>query len=83
MTAQITPGIYRHYKGNEYQVLGLAKHSETLDTLVLYRALYGDFGLWVRPLAMFSETVSVNGEEIQRFSLVKIIDDAALASAHD
>lgn len=83
MTAQITPGIYRHYKGNEYQVLGLAKHSETLDALVLYRALYGDFGLWVRPLTMFSEAVIVNGEEIQRFSLIKRIEDAELSRPHD
>ncbi len=82
MAAHITPGIYRHYKGNEYQVFGLAIHSETLEQLVMYRALYGDFGMWVRPLVMFSESVTVNGEEIQRFTLVKKIDDAELASSH-
>ena len=48
-------GLYRHYKGNEYDVIGIAHHSETEEPLVVYRALYGDFGLWVRPLAMFDE----------------------------
>lgn len=46
-------GLYRHYKGNHYEVIGIASHSETQETLVLYRALYGDYGLWVRPLEMF------------------------------
>ncbi|SHF71790.1 Protein of unknown function [Modicisalibacter ilicicola DSM 19980] len=63
------PGIYRHYKGQSYEVIGVAHHSETEELLVVYRALYGDYGLWVRPLAMFSETVEVQGEPLPRFEL--------------
>ncbi len=70
MNATIEPGRYRHYKGNDYQVYSVVTHSETLEPLVLYRALYGDKGLWVRPLSMFLETVDVNGETLARFSLV-------------
>jgi hypothetical protein len=62
-------GIYRHYKGQRYQVLGTARHSETLEELVVYRALYGEHGLWVRPMAMFMETVMVDGEPVSRFAL--------------
>ena len=58
--ADIQPGRYRHFKGNEYQVLGIARHSETLEELVVYRALYGDGGLWVRPASMWTETVAVS-----------------------
>ncbi|MDO1529875.1 DUF1653 domain-containing protein [Fulvimonas sp. R45] len=65
----VTPGIYRHYKGQRYRVLGTARHSETEDELVVYRALYGDYGLWVRPAAMFAETVELDGEPIPRFAL--------------
>ncbi|WP_111413417.1 DUF1653 domain-containing protein [Billgrantia lactosivorans] len=65
------PGIYSHYKGNRYEVLGVAHHSETEELLVAYRALYGDYGLWVRPLAMFTETVEVRGEPVPRFDLEK------------
>ena len=61
-------GIYRHYKGREYQVIGVATHSETLEKVVVYRALYGEFGLWVRPLAMFQEFVTVGSTTIPRFS---------------
>ncbi|TBN58609.1 DUF1653 domain-containing protein [Glaciihabitans arcticus] len=61
-------GLYRHYKGNDYEVLGLATHSETEESLVVYRALYGEFGLWVRPAAMFEETVEVDGEKVPRFA---------------
>lgn len=64
----IEPGLYRHYKGKDYEVLGLATHSETGETLVVYRALYGEFGLWVRPAAMFSETVEVDGATVPRFA---------------
>ena len=53
----IEPGLYRHYKGNDYEVVGVATHSETQESLVVYRALYGEYGLWVRPLAMFEKLV--------------------------
>lgn len=65
------PGIYRHYKGPLYEVLGVARHSETEEPLVVYRALYGEYGLWVRPLAMFTERVVVDGKEQPRFALEK------------
>jgi hypothetical protein len=64
---EITPGRYRHYKGNEYTVLGVARHSETLEELVVYRQEYGDRGLWIRPAAMFAETVMVDGRLVSRF----------------
>ncbi len=63
-------GRYRHYKGNDYVVLGVASHSETLEKLVVYRADYGDRGLWVRPLAMFLETVLISGERKRRFEFL-------------
>lgn len=66
----VRPGRYRHYKGKEYQVIGLARHSETMEELVVYRALYGEQGLWVRPKAMFSEMVSVDGEKRPRFEFL-------------
>ncbi len=64
------PGRYRHYKGREYRVLGLARHSETLAPLVVYQALYGERGLWVRPAAMFGETVERAGGRVARFERV-------------
>ena len=63
----IPTGRYRHYKGNEYTVLGVTRHSESLEELVLYRQEYGDHGLWVRPKEMFSETVTVDGQDVPRF----------------
>lgn len=60
-------GPYRHYKGNDYTVIGVARHSETDEELVVYRPEYGERGLWVRPKAMFLETVDVNGELVPRF----------------
>ena len=66
----IPPGRYRHYKGKYYEVMGVATHSETMEKLVVYRALYQDFGLWVRPLTMFQETVTVDGKFINRFTFV-------------
>jgi hypothetical protein len=62
-------GIYRHHKGQRYRVLGTARHSETLEELVVYQALYGEYGLWVRPAAMFAETVELDGEPVARFAL--------------
>lgn len=64
-------GIYRHYKGNLYQVLHTARHSESEEWLVVYRALYGDYGVWVRPLTMFFESVTIDGKTLPRFELVK------------
>jgi hypothetical protein len=66
----IATGRYRHYKGNDYEVIGVATHSETREELVVYRPLYGDGALWVRPLAMFVETVTVDGKARPRFSKV-------------
>lgn len=63
-------GKYKHYKGNDYQVIGIATHSETLEQEVVYQKLYDDHSLWVRPLAMFIETVEVNGETVPRFRWV-------------
>ncbi len=65
----LTPGRYRHYKGNDYEVLGVVRHSETLEPLVLYRPLYNDSGLWVRPFSMFFEVVDVDGVRMPRFAL--------------
>lgn len=65
-------GKYRHFKGRNYEVVGVAKHSETEELMVVYRQLYGERGLWVRPMAMFLETVvGTDGKEVQRFSLIK------------
>ena len=61
------PGLYEHYKGMPYEVIGTVRHSETLEPLTLYRALYGERGLWVRPAAMFNETVVIDGVEQPRF----------------
>ena len=66
-TKEIRPGIWRHFKGNRYQVIGVAKHSETLEPMVVYRALYGEGGLWVRPASMWLETVERDGKTYQRF----------------
>jgi hypothetical protein len=65
----VAPGLYRHYKGQRYRVLGTARHSETEELLVLYQALYGERGLWVRPAAMFAETVTEDGVNVPRFAL--------------
>ncbi|MAX56300.1 MAG: hypothetical protein CL537_12460 [Alcanivoracaceae bacterium] len=67
---ELKPGRYRHFKGNEYQVIGLATHSETEETVVVYRPLYGDGALWVRPLAMFTETVERDGQVQPRFAWI-------------
>lgn len=64
-------GVYKHYKGKEYLVIGLARHTETMEDLVVYRSLYGDRDLWVRPLAMFLETVVLNDVSKPRFEWVR------------
>ena len=67
---QIKPGKYRHFKGNLYQVEDVAQHSETLEYFVVYRALYGEGGLWIRPLKMFTEIVERDGKSFPRFEFV-------------
>jgi len=64
-------GKYRHYKGKEYQVIGVAKHSETLEELVVYKHLYGDEGMWVRPIEMWEEEVDVDGKKMIRFKYLE------------
>ena len=68
---ELKPGRYRHFKGNEYEVVGVAKHSETLETMVVYRALYGEGGLWVRPLSMWSEHVEREDYSGPRFVYIE------------
>ena len=67
----ILPGVYRHYKGNHYQVLYLAKYSETLEDMVVYQALYGERGIWVRPASMWNETVDYQGKQVKRFTYIE------------
>ncbi len=69
--ADIKLGKYRHFKGNEYEVIGIAKHSETLEEMVVYRALYGDGGMWVRPAEMWKETVERDGQIFKRFTYIE------------
>jgi len=64
-------GIYKHYKGNLYRVMGVARHTETGEEVVMYQSLYGDYGLWVRPLTMFQETVEFNGKITPRFAFLQ------------
>ena len=66
--AAFQPGTYRHFKGNEYRLIGMARHSETLEEMVIYRAEYGERGVWVRPKEMFLEEVSVAGKTVFRFT---------------
>lgn len=63
-------GIYQHYKGNHYHVVGIARHSESLEEIVVYQSLYGDYGMWVRPLSLFQESITFNGQTIPRFKFV-------------
>lgn len=67
----IKPGIYRHFKGNMYRVVAMARHSETMEEMVVYQALYGEMGLWVRPRSMFLETVERDGKVFHRFEFVE------------
>ena len=68
--AKIKPGKYRHFKGNEYRVIGMARHSETMEEMVVYQALYGEGGLWVRPAHMWSEQVDRDGYSGPRFAYI-------------
>ena len=68
--AQLRPGRYRHFKGNEYRLLYVARHSETLECMVVYQALYGERGIWVRPAAMWNEIVERDGYQGPRFTYI-------------
>ena len=68
---EIKLGVYKHYKGNEYRVLAVATHSETLEKMVVYQALYGEYGIWVRPISMWNEIVDVNGVATPRFKFLR------------
>ena len=78
MSTELRPGRYRHYKGKDYEVIGVARHSETGESLAVYRTLYGDYGLWVRPLEMFTEFVEVDGQRVPRFAY---LDEASTTAA--
>ncbi len=68
---EIEAGRYRHFKGNEYEVLYVARHSETMEEMVVYRALYGERGIWVRPASMWNETVERDGKAYRRFTKIE------------
>ncbi len=70
MIDEVAKGKYRHYKGNEYEVLEVGTHTETGEQFVVYRALYGDGQIWIRPVLMFLETVDVNGKTLPRFQVI-------------
>lgn len=70
MTGSIKPGIYRHFKGKKYEVMFSAKNSETLEDMVVYKALYGDGDIWVRPMTMWNEEIEVSGKKQKRFELI-------------
>ena len=74
MSSPLPRGLYRHYKGKLYELLHTARHSETEEPLAVYRALYGDYGVWVRPLAIFAEEVETANGRVARFALVKAFD---------
>ncbi len=69
----LQPGVYKHFKGNLYQVIGVARHSESEEQLVVYKTLYGDHSLWVRPLGMFTETVECDGRQVARFEFIETV----------
>ena len=73
-----TLGVYRHYKGNEYEVIGFAKHSETLEDMVIYKALYGEGGTWVRPLSMWENPVEISGKLVSSWSQIPLSDIAKM-----
>ena len=69
---ELKPGLYRHFKGNLYRLLYVAKHSETLETMVVYQALYGEMGIWVRPASMWNEEITRDGKTFRRFTLIEV-----------
>lgn len=71
MSKDLAKGTYKHYKGKLYEVLDVARHSETLEYFVVYKTLYGDFDTWIRPFDMFTEIVEVDGVQVKRFELVE------------
>lgn len=71
MTEKLKPGIYRHFKGNKYEVIAVAKHSETEEEMVVYKALYGDGGIWVRPLSMWNDKIEKDGKTVKRFEYIE------------
>lgn len=71
MNSIIIGGLYEHYKGLQYKVIAIARHSETLEELVVYQALYGEQGIWVRPLSMFAENIVINRQSVPRFKLIR------------
>ena len=75
MAEEIRPGRYRHFKGNEYEVIGVARHSETEEEMVVYRKLYGDHSLWVRPASMWNELVERDGKVQRRFTYIEEVQD--------
>ena len=75
MTQELKPGRYRHFKGKEYELLYLARHSETEEEMVVYRALYGDGGVWVRPASMWDEEIVRDGRTVRRFTYIGEVDD--------
>lgn len=72
MSEKLALGIYRHYKGKDYEVIAVARHSETEEELVVYRLMYGDFSYWVRPLSMFTENIELDGVIKPRFQWLKV-----------
>lgn len=78
----IRSGLYQHYKGQFYQVIGLSRHSETMEELVVYQSLHGDFGLWVRPLSLFTGNVQIDSQEIKRFKFIRETFSHAPAELH-
>lgn len=73
----IKSGLYEHYKGLKYEVVGVCRHSESLEKLVVYKALYGDYRMWVRPFEMFNETITIDGKETKRFKFIESLLDTA------
>lgn len=76
---EVKLGLYQHYKGNLYQVIGVGRHTETLEEYVVYQSLYGDYGLWVRPAHMFCETIFLENKQVARFTFIHALGQQAPA----